>query len=63
VHTFDIYSRLKEAKANNCRVVRVVVIKGNVGAEKAFQKFGFKRYLEIKRYRIGFIDRTFAKKI
>jgi len=63
IHTFDIYSRLEEAKANNCRVVRVVVIKGNVGAEKAFQKFGFKRYLEIKRYRIGPIDKTFARKI
>jgi ribosomal protein S18 acetylase RimI-like enzyme len=63
VHTFDIYSRLKEVKANNCRVARVVVIKGNIGAERAFQKFGFKRYLQLKRYRIGPIDRTFARKI
>jgi len=63
LHTFDIHCRLKAAKEKGCSIVRVVALKGNAGSEKAYQKFGFKRYLEIKRYRLGPIDRTFARKI
>ncbi|QZY55335.1 GNAT family N-acetyltransferase [Crassaminicella profunda] len=61
LHKFNYYSRLKIAKEKGVKDVKVVIHKDNLGAEKTCAKFGFEKYMKIKRYHIGWIDKTITK--